>query len=269
MQGGIVNSIYDGLARFVVRYRWFVVVFWLLVAIVTGALLPSLSSEVNDNNSAFLSSHEPSSKAAALAAPLLGSGAAGGVSDITIIAVDSNGRLNAPALAAIDREATLAKHVHLVLSAQLASISANGQAAQLRVRAKAAGADPATATKVVDALQKTFVQAAAPAGVSFHLAGQIATLAANKQSSNKSSNQVQAFSFLFIILLLLVVFRSLPAALVTLIPSGLALVIAQRVIGAEGQAGVQISSITEILLIVLMLGAGTDYGLFLVFRVRE
>ncbi len=269
MHGGIVNRAYDALARFVVRYRWFVVVFWLLVAIATGALLPSLSSEVNDNNSAFLSSSEPSSRAAALAAPLLGSGANGGVSDITVVAVDSNGRLGSAALAAIDREAALAKHVHLVLSAQLQSISPDGRAAQLRVRAKAAGADPASATKVVDALQKTFTRAAAPPGVSFHLAGQIATLAANQQSSNKSSHQVQAFSFLFIIVLLLVVFRSLPAALVTLIPSGLALVVAQRVIGAEGQAGVQISSITEILLIVLMLGAGTDYGLFLVFRVRE
>ncbi len=161
------------------------------------------------------------------------------------------------------------RRVQLVVSAQLQSISPDGQAAQVRVRAKAAGADPSTATKVVNALQGTFAGAKPPSGLSFHLAGQIATLAANQQSSNRSSHQVQAFSFMFIIMLLLVVFRSLPAALVTLIPSGLALVIAQRIIGAEGQAGLQISSITEILLIVLMLGAGTDYGLFLVFRVRE
>ena len=33
--------------------------------------------------------------------------------------------------------------------------------------------------------------------------------------------------------------------------------------------GVQVSSITQLLLIVLVLGAGTDYGVFLVFRVRE
>ena len=31
----------------------------------------------------------------------------------------------------------------------------------------------------------------------------------------------------------------------------------------------QVSSITQLLLIVLVLGAGTDYGVFLVFRVRE
>ena len=33
--------------------------------------------------------------------------------------------------------------------------------------------------------------------------------------------------------------------------------------------GVQVSSICQLLLIVLVLGAGTDYGVFLVFRVRE
>ena len=38
--------------------------------------------------------------------------------------------------------------------------------------------------------------------------------------------------------------RPVSAALVTLLPSGLALVIAQRVPGAEGRAGLQIASIT-------------------------
>jgi putative drug exporter of the RND superfamily len=60
-----------------------------------------------------------------------------------------------------------------------------------------------------------------------------------------------------------------PAALVTLLPSALALVISMRLIGALGSGGLKISSITQVLLIVLLLGAGTDYGLFLVFRVRE
>ena len=40
-------------------------------------------------------------------------------------------------------------------------------------------------------------------------------------------------------------------------------------IGALGAHGLKISFFTQILLIVLILGAGTDYGLFLVFRVRE
>jgi RND superfamily putative drug exporter len=53
------------------------------------------------------------------------------------------------------------------------------------------------------------------------------------------------------------------------LPAGLALAVAQPVIAESTKIGVQVSGITQILLIVLMLGAGTDYGLFLVFRVRE
>jgi len=266
---GSVNAAYEALGRFVVRFRWLVVVFWLAVVVVTGAVFPSLGSQVNNNNSAFLSSSEPSSKAATLATPLLGAGANGSIQPITIVAARDGGKLTSADLASIVREAALARPVNRVVSSRIIGLSADGEAAQIQVRASGIGADPQTATTVVNALQATFSKAGAPPGLQFHLAGQIAILAANQASSNKSSGEVQGISFLFIVVLLLFVFRSLPAALVTIIPSGLALVIAGRVIGGEGSAGVQVSSITQILLIVLMLGAGTDYGLFLVFRVRE
>jgi RND superfamily putative drug exporter len=45
--------------------------------------------------------------------------------------------------------------------------------------------------------------------------------------------------------------------------------LAGPVIAEAGQAGLHVSSLTQILLLVLVIGAGTDYGLFLVFRVRE
>ena len=263
-----VNGAYEALGRFVVRFRWAIVVFWLLVAIVTSAAFPSLSSEVNDNNSAFLNSSEPSSKAADLAAPLLGGNVDSNISEITIVA-GSDQKLTSDDLTAVQRVSALAARSYAVKSVRGVTVSPDGQAAQFDVLVHLSANDVTKDKTVVDGLQSTFSRANPPPGLQLHLAGQVATLVANQQSSNKSGNQVQAFSFLFIILLLLIVFRSLPAALVTLIPSGMALLIAFRVIGLLGKAGVQISSITQILLIVLLLGAGTDYGLFLVFRVRE
>ena len=55
----------------------------------------------------------------------------------------------------------------------------------------------------------------------------------------------------------------------TLLGPLFALALSGRFIGALGAHGLKISFFTQILLIVLLLGAGTDYGLFLVFRVRE
>ena len=263
-----VDTAFAALARFVVRFRVPIVIFWILAAVVTSATLPSLSSEVNNNNSAFLPSSAPSAKAATLAAPVLGGGANGRIGDITIIA-SSSGPLTAADVAAITREESLARRVQSVQSVGALVISSDREAATLRVRSALSTSDISKDKTIIDALQGTFAHANAPAGLQLHLAGQVATAVANQASSNKAGNQVQAFSFLFVIILLLVVFRSIPAAIVTLLPSGLALLISMRLIGALGSGGVKISSITEVLLIVLLIGAGTDYGLFLVFRVRE
>ncbi|MGO9822762.1 MAG: MMPL family transporter [Solirubrobacteraceae bacterium] len=263
-----VNDAYEALGRFVVRFRWPVVIFWVLVAVFTTASLPSLGSEVNDNNSAFLRASAPSTKAANLAAPLLGGGAAGRVSEITIIGSRS-GQLTAADDGALARVAAMARTVQHVDSVRELGLSSDGQAALLRVRATLSANDITKDKAVVKALQRTFSRANPPPGLQLHLAGQVATLVANQASSNKSGNKVQLFSILFIIVLLVLVFRSVPAAVVTLLPAGLALLISTRLIGALGAGGLQISSVTQVLLIVLLLGAGTDYGLFLVFRVRE
>jgi RND superfamily putative drug exporter len=97
----------------------------------------------------------------------------------------------------------------------------------------------------------------------------VATNVANQNQSQKTGSETQTFSLIFIVLLLFVIFRSLLAPLITLLPAGLSLLISTRLIGELGAHGLKISEITELLLIILVLGAGTDYGLFLVFRVRE
>jgi RND superfamily putative drug exporter len=80
---------------------------------------------------------------------------------------------------------------------------------------------------------------------------------------------VQGASFIFILILLLIIFRSLLAPLITVIPALLSVTIAGPIIAELGTHGLKVSTISQLLLIVLVLGAGTDYGLFLVFRVRE
>ncbi len=70
-------------------------------------------------------------------------------------------------------------------------------------------------------------------------------------------------------MLLVLIFRSLTLALVTLVPAVLSVAISGPLVAEAAQHGLKVSPIAQFLLIVLVLGAGTDYGLFLVFRVRE
>ncbi len=123
--------------------------------------------------------------------------------------------------------------------------------------------------KLPDELRSTIKKVEVPAGLQLNLTGDFAASVDQANANQQGRNNTESYTIIFILVLLLFVFRAILAPLVTLIPAGLALAIAQPVIAESTKAGVQVGFITQILLIVLVLGAGTDYGLFLVFRMRE
>jgi RND superfamily putative drug exporter len=262
-----VNRFFSGLGRFVVRFRFLVVLVWILLLVVSTRALPSLGSEVNNDNAQFLPVSAPSSVAASLATPILGN--SNTESQVVIVGLDSSGPLTVADQAALTREVTVARHVPRVLSAKEVAISHDGRVAELVVDVLVNQYDITTQKTVTDDLQATFSKVAAPKALELHLAGTIATNVANQSSSSTTGNKTEVFSVIFIIILLLLIFRSLLAPVVTLLPAAFALLVSTRFIGGLGAHGLKISEITELLLIVLLLGAGTDYGLFLVFRVRE
>ena len=261
------DRLYSALGRFVVRFRWLVVVTWIAAIVVTSAAFPSLSSEINNDNSQFLPASTPSSQAASLAAPILGS--TNDNSEVTIVAVSSHGAIEATDQAALTRIIASTRSLARVASVQASAVSTDGSAVQILVHARINQADITDQKTLISGLERVLAEAHAPPGLELKLAGAVATNVANQASSQSTGNETQLFSFVFIIVLLLLIFRSLLAPLITLLPAGVSLLIATRLIGELGAHGLKISEITELLLIILILGAGTDYGLFLVFRVRE
>jgi len=263
----VTRRLYASLGRLVVRFRWPVVLAWIVVIVVSSRALPSLGSEVNNDNSQFLPSSAPSAKAATLATPILGSSSS--TSEVFVVASSSNGTLVSADAAAVVHEAQLTAAVPKVKATHLLGTSPDGKVARILVLIGVNQVDVTDQKPVLDRLQATFGRLGAPPDLHVHLAGTVATNVANQASSNRTGSRVQLFSFLLIILLLILIFRSVLAPIVTLLPAGVALVVSNRFIGALGAHGIKISEITQLLLIVLLLGAGTDYGLFLVFRVRE
>src|SRR5207302_9702808 len=147
-------------------------------------------------------------------------------------------------------------------------MSSDGQARRALLVTSSNGGnsgDPA----VVDAIRASFATAQPPAGLSFHLTGPLAQATDAAASAGQTGTNIRVFSVLFVIALLFVVYRSVLAPLVTLLPAVASLVLAGPVIAQAGRAGLPVSPVTQTLLPVLLLGAGTDYGLFLVYRVRE
>ena len=262
-----MKNLFGALGAFVVRHRYLVVAVWLAGTIAAVAALPSLASQVNDNNGAFLPERAPSNEAATLAQPLIGPVTH---SSIPVVAVTDGRPLNAGDQAAIHTLLTDLRHVPTALSVEYLGTSPDHEAAQLLLVSSTTPFNQGEGNTLVDDMHTVLERTALPAGLEAHLSGQLATDAASNQQSAKQSKQIQDASFLFIIVLLFLIFRSVLAPLVTLLPAALVLLLSGAFIGALGSVGaLQVSFFTQILLIVLVLGAGTDYGLFLVFRVRE
>ena len=265
-----VDDIFRAIGKFAVRFRWLVVAAWVVGAVLISIGLPSLSSVTQGNNTAFLPASAPSEQAANLAAPFGGPN----VVTVPVVAAVSSGTLTARDQAwltslttSLGKVATVDKVRDLGVSAPSAKVP--GQAAQLLVASTAGQGNQAALTSLVKNLRSAIASASPPAGLQVHLAGQVAIEVDQQKQSGSTGNAVQGLSFIFILILLFIIFRALLAPFITLIPAGLSVVIAGPLVGELGHHGLKVSSLSQLLMIVLVLGAGTDYGLFLVFRVRE
>jgi RND superfamily putative drug exporter len=268
-----VDDIFRAIGKFAVKFRWVILIAWIVAAAAIPKALPSLASVTQGNNSAFLPADAPSQKATELAAPL---GISLSVTPVPVIAAVSTGSLTPADTAWLTTvQADLAK-VKTVTSVRDLGQSAvpgpngvAGQAVQLQVLSNVDNGDQGAVTDLVKQLRGAISAAHPPAGLQVHLAGQLAINVDQQGQSGQTGNEVQGASFVFILILLLIIFRSLLAPLITVIPALLSVSIAGPIIAELANHGLKVSQLVQLLLIVLLLGAGTDYGLFLVFRVRE
>ncbi|MGO8825781.1 MAG: MMPL family transporter [Acidimicrobiales bacterium] len=262
-----MSDFFGALGRMVVRHRYLVVAVWIVGTVAAVATLPSLASQVNDNNGAFLPESAPSNQAALLAQPLIGPVTQ---SSVPVVAFTDGRPLDAADQTALRSLLANLRQVPTTLSVEYLGTSPDGEAAQLLLVSAASPFNQGQGDTLIDDMHGAIARTPLPAGLQAHLAGQLATNAAANAQSARQSREIEDASYLFIVVLLLLIFRSLMAPLVTLVPAALVLLLSGSFIGALGSVGaLQVSFFTQILLIVLVLGAGTDYGLFLVFRVRE
>jgi putative drug exporter of the RND superfamily len=259
--------LFAALGRFTVRFRWLIIAGWIVVTVVLAVSLPSLTSVEKNSNTQFLPASEPSVVAQGLANAF---NTKRPLETMTFVAATTPGRLTAADNAAIDRAEQAMRSVGRVTSVLDQGVSANGKArralVEVRVPSSSATRDE---NRAVDNLRVALAISRPPPGLAMHLTGGLATALDEQNQNGHIQTLTELLSVLFIVALLFLTFRALLAPLVALLPSAVALVAAGPIIAASTHLGVQVSDLTPILLIVVLLGAGTDYGLFLIFRLRE
>ena len=252
------------IGRLAVRYRYLVIAAWLVCTAVSVRALPSLASVVNTNLASLLPSTAPILHAVDLAAPfqpaknLLA----------TLVAVRPEGQLT-PA----DQQAIAAVEAAIRKVAHVGAVRDQGFSSDRRVQKALVAVEPLASrtarTGVVETVRAAMAARRLPAGLALHLTGPIATTVDTQSANDAALRATQVVSDAAILLTLLIVFRALLAPLVTLLPAVLVLTLSGPVVAQAAKVGVQVTDVTQIILTVLVLGAGTDYGLFLILRVRE
>jgi len=254
------------LGSFAVRFRWPIVIAWIAGTYLAIHFLPSMAEVQQNNNSSFLPASTPSIEASKLAAPFSPTNLA----TATLVVYNSAGKLTAADAATFQRAEAAVEKVKKVEKVIDLGAAQNGRAAQALVELDVALYGDPQADDAVDAIRDTFSKSlAGTPDLHLYLTGGVATNVDTNAQQLHSQQLTESFSSLLIILLLLLTYRSLLAPLVNLVPAALALALADPIVAESSKIGVSVSSVTQAMLTVLILGAGTDYGLFLILRMRE
>ncbi|PQM46949.1 RND family transporter [Mycobacterium talmoniae] len=122
----------------------------------------------------------------------------------------------------------------------------------------------------VDAVRDIIAKDTPPPGLKVFVSG-AAPLASDTLSiANASLNNVTIVTIVLIMVMLLIVYRSPPTLLVPLLGVLIEMLVAKGIISTLGHLGyIELSSFAVNIVIALTLGAGTDYGIFLIGRYHE
>ena len=123
---------------------------------------------------------------------------------------------------------------------------------------------PGSSSRIRDHLDDT-----APDGLDHHLTG-IGGLGADQiDGVIDSFDRTAIVTVVLVLVILLLIYRSVVAALIPLLSIGLAFLVAQGCVDYAAQAGLKVNTLVGTFIIVMIFGAGTDYCLFLTSRYRE
>lgn len=251
--------------RIAVKFRYLVVLIWVGVTIVCVTFLPSLSSVLNSDNSAFLPSDSPSLHALQLDNPFQATGGA----TTLVVASRNDTQLSADDQTAFTTVLNSIKGVAHIKNVRDQGISSDGKAHKALLEFDIGTGSP-DAENIINTIRAKFTSQNLPTGLSFNLTGQLASTVDNNKASADAQRLTQTLSNLAILIMLVLVYRAILAPILTLLAPVLVLILSGPVIAGLVTTGIiQASSVTQAILTILVLGAGTDYGLFLTLRMHE
>lgn len=147
--------------------------------------------------------------------------------------------------------------------------SVDGKAAYVLLRL-AGDIGQMEANKSVAAVRNIVADVPPPAGLKVYVSGAAPLASDTVAIANSSLNNITIVTIILIVTMLLLVYRSISNLLVPLLGVLIEMLVAKGVIATLGHLGyIELSSFAVNIVVALTLGAGTDYGIFLMGRYHE
>ena len=246
------------------RSKWVVLALWIILLAVVGPLAGKLTGAENNQASSWLPGSAESTKVLNL------QGQFSSTQDVPAIIVytrDSGITAADRAKAAADTTA-FAKVADVAGPVSAPVLSQDGKALQTIVQVDVKGGSWSVLTTVVDSLRATADNG--DNGLTTHVTGPAGNAADQGKAFSGIDGTLLYATLGVVILLLLLTYRSPTLWLLPLLSSGLALGTSEGLIYLLAKhAGLTVNAQSAGILLVLVIGAGTDYALLIVARYRE
>lgn len=272
-----LSAAFGRLGAFTSRFAWLVVAVWIGALGALNIALPQLEQVISENSAAFIPESNEASAALKEMAADFGDPDSSAVGYFVLANEDG---LNAADRAYYDnltaRLSAMPEHVAYMIDTQSTpegrelTTSADGEA--LTLLTVLTGDNGTTeATQATGAVrQLAHEELTAPQGLEVAFSGPVATTSDQLQAVDHAMLVITGVSVILIALTLLIAYRRFVSMVIALSILGVSLGIARPVVGILGAAGVlEMSMFTAALMTALVIGAGTDYAVFVIGRFHE
>ena len=263
------------LGRFTLRHKALVMGAWLGAAVVLALLFPQLETVVRQQSVDLIPRDAPSLQTVERMSAAFGEQ---GSKTLLFIAMEDPNGLTAATqerydqlVARLQDEKDHVLQVNDLLAdpvTKAQALSADEKAWYLPVGVAGTLGDP-TAAESVKTVRSIAADVFAGSSTTVQVTGPPATFSDMIASAEHDLLLISIATAAVIAVILLIVYRSVFTALLPLLVIGLSLAVGRGVLSALGEMGMPVSQFTVAFMTAILLGAGTDYTVFLISRYHE